>query len=193
MLDPEPFSALENYIRNMISPTAEEWDAFCKILSVKTISKKEMLLKEGQICNFIAFVSKGILREYNFQDDREVTVDFTTANNFVTDYPSFLMQQPSVQYLEALTDVEVVMINKADINFLYDRYKIWERLGRLMAERIFCKVEVKRKDIIRKSPEELYRDFVKQYPDIIQQVPQYYIASYVGLSPEHLSRIRKKI
>ena len=76
------------------------------------------------------------------------------------------MEMPSMQYLEALTDVELLILKKSDINALYDQYKIWERFGR--------------------------RNFAATYPQIVQQVPQYYIACYLGLTPEHLSRLRKK-
>jgi CRP-like cAMP-binding protein len=75
---------------------------------------------------------------------------------------------------------------------LFDKYKIWERFGRLIIEKVFCNAEAKRKKIIATTHEEQYRDFASDYPQIVQQVPQYYIASYLGLSPEHLSRIRKK-
>ena len=102
------------------------------------------------------------------------------------------MEVPSKQYLEALTDVDLLILRKDDINFLYDKYKIWERFGRLIIEAIFCGVEQKRKMIISTSLDEQYRDFVAAYPQILQKVPQYYIASYLGISPEHLSRLRKK-
>ena len=88
MIDPESNQMLERYIRQLISPSMEEWEAFSGCFSSKRLEKREKLLKEGQVCNFIAFVTKGILREYNYQGDTEVTVDFTVPNNFVTDYPS---------------------------------------------------------------------------------------------------------
>jgi CRP-like cAMP-binding protein len=192
MTDLESIASIENYVRKIITPDAEEWGAFRSILATKRWKKKELILKQGQVCTFIAFVTQGYLREYNFLQDKDVTVDFISPNNFVTDYPSFLMQTPSIQYIEAITDVECLIFKRDDIHRMYDRYKIWERFGRLMAERIFCNAELKRKNIISKSAEELYHDFVRDNPHIVQQVPQYYIASYLGLSPEHLSRIRKK-
>jgi CRP-like cAMP-binding protein len=192
MIRQESIVAIEGYIRRFVSPTAEEWDAFQSILTEKRISKKELLLKQGQVCTFIAFVTQGYLREYNFLQDKDVTVDFISPNNFVTDYPSFLLQSPSAQYIEALTDVEFIIFKRDDIHRLYDQYKTWERFGRLIAERIFCNAEIRRKNFISKSAEDLYHDFVREYPHIVQHVPQYYIASYLGLSPEHLSRIRKK-
>lgn len=102
------------------------------------------------------------------------------------------MEMPSMQYLEALTDVELLILKKSDINDLYDQYKIRERFGRLIIEHVFCSAEAKRKKIISTSHEEQYRNFAATYPKIVQQVPQYYIASYLGLTPEHLSRLRKK-
>lgn len=193
MSSQESIALIEAYVRQVVSPNAEEWEAFRGILTPKRIRKKELILKQGQVCTFIAFVTEGFLREYNFLHDKDVTVDFISPGNFVTDYPSFLLQSPSVQYIEALTDVECLLFKRDDIHRLYDQYKTWERFGRLIAERIFCNAEMRRKNIISKSAEDLYHDFVRDYPQVVQHVPQYYIASYLGLSPEHLSRIRRKV
>jgi len=189
----ESIALIEAYVRQVVSPNVEEWEAFRVSLIPKRIRKKELILKQGQVCTFIAFVTEGFLREYNFLHDKDVTVDFISPRNFATDYTSFLLQSPSVQYIEALTDVECLFFKRDDIYRLYDQYKTWERFGRLIAERVFCNAEMRRKNIISKSAEELYHDFVREYPQVVQHVPQYYIASYLGLSPEHLSRIRRKV
>jgi CRP-like cAMP-binding protein len=193
MADPESLVKIEAFIRRIIQPNAEEWEAFTRIVSVKKLKKKDLLLQEGQICNFIAFLNSGVMREYSFQNDKETTVDFVSDNQFTCDFQSFIMQVPSMQYLEALTDVDLLILKKEDINSLYDRYKIWERFGRLIIENVFCSAEAKRKKIISTSHDEQYRKFAADYPQIVQQVPQYYIASYLGLTPEHLSRLRKKV
>ena len=193
MTDPESLIKIEALIRTIIQPNAEEWEAFSRILKVKKLKKKDLLLEEGQVCNFIAFLNSGVIREYSFQHDRETTVDFVSENQFTSDYQSFIMQVPSMQYLEALNDVELLILKKEDINSLYDQYKIWERFGRLIIEKVFCIAEAKRKKIIATTHEEQYRDFAAAYPEIVRQVPQYYIASYLGLTPEHLSRLRKKV
>jgi CRP-like cAMP-binding protein len=193
MANPESLVKIEAFIRMIIQPNAEEWAAFTRIVNLKKLKKKDLLLKEGQICNFIAFLNSGVLREYSFQNDKETTVDFVSENQFTSDYQSFIMQVPSMQYLEALTDVDLLILKKEDINSLYDQYKIWERFGRLIIENVFCGAEAKRKKIISTSHDEQYRDFAATYPQIVQQVPQYYIASYLGLTPEHLSRLRKKV
>jgi CRP-like cAMP-binding protein len=192
MTNPESMIKIEAFIRRIIQPNEKEWAAFTRIVKFRTLEKKELLLQEGQVCNFIAFINLGVLREYSFQNDKETTVDFVSQNQFTSDYQSFIMEVPSLQYLEALTDVELLILKKSDINALYDQYKIWERFGRLIIENVFCSAEAKRKKIISTSHEEQYRNFAAAYPHIIQQVPQYYIASYLGLTPEHLSRLRKK-
>jgi CRP-like cAMP-binding protein len=192
MTDPESLIQVEAFIRMIVQPDAEEWEAFTKIVQVKKLKKKELLLEEGQVCRFIAFINSGVLREYSYQQGKETTVDFVSDNQFTSDYQSFIMQVPSKQYLEALTDVDLLILRKEAINSLYDKYKVWERFGRLIIEKVFCIAEAKRKKIIATTHDEQYRDFVATYPQIIQQVPQYYIASYLGLTPEHLSRLRKK-
>jgi CRP-like cAMP-binding protein len=193
MTDPESLIKIEAFIRMMVQPNAEEWEAFRSILKYKKLKKKDLLLEEGQVCNFIAFLNSGVLREYSFQHDKETTVDFVSENQFTSDYQSFIMQVPSRQYLEALTDVDLLILKKEEIDALFDQYKIWERFGRLVIERVFCIAEGRRKKIIANTHDEQYRDFAAAYPEIVQQVPQYYIASYLGLTPEHLSRLRKKV
>ncbi|TRW27197.1 Crp/Fnr family transcriptional regulator [Flavobacterium zepuense] len=192
MTPTDPLGKIEAFIRTIINPNPEEWEAFVDIVRFASLKKKELLLSEGRVCNFIAFLNSGVLREYNFVNDKETTVDFIGENQFTSAYHSFITQSPSTQYIEALTDVELLLLDKASINALYDRYKIWERFGRLIIEHIFCASEEKRKKLITTTHDEQYRDFAKAYPQIVQQVPQYYIASYLGLTPEHLSRIRKK-
>lgn len=192
MSDIQSLIKVELFIRTIVQPDTEEWEAFTRIVQFKELKKKDLLLKEGRVCDFIAFVNSGVLREYSYQNGKEITVDFVGENQFTSDYQSFLQQTPSKQYLEALTDMELLILKKEGINSLYDKYKIWERFGRLIIEKIFCSVEEKRKQIIATSHDEQYRNFVAAYPQIIQQVPQYYIASYLGVTPEHLSRLRKK-
>ena len=192
MADLQSLVKIEAFIRKIIEPNEEEWEAFANILQLKSLAKKELLLQAGQVCNFIVFVNSGVLREYSYLNERETTVDFVGENQFTSDYQSFILMTSSEQYLEAVTDVELIIFKKDAINLIYDKYKIWERFGRLIIERIFCIAEGKRKKIIATTHEEQYRNFVAAYPQIIQQVPQYYIASYLGLTPEHLSRIRKK-
>jgi CRP-like cAMP-binding protein len=192
MIHPESLVKIKAFIERIVQPNAEEWKAFEEILQIKSLKKKELLLKEGQVCTFIAFLNAGVLREYSFQHDKEITVDFVGENQFTSDYQSFILKTPSKQYLEAITDVALLILKKDAVDGLFDKYKVWERFGRLIIEKVFCNVEAKRKRIITTTHEEQYRDFVASYPEIIQQVPQYYIASYLGLTPEHLSRLRKK-
>jgi CRP-like cAMP-binding protein len=191
--DPTSLLKIEAFIRHFIQPNKEEWNAFAAILHEKKLKKKDLLLEGGQVCNFIGFINSGVMREYAFENGKESTVDFVSENQFVVDFQSFIMVKKSRQYLEALTDVDLLMFKKDAINALYDKYKIWERFGRLIIEHVFCNMEEKRKKIIATSHEEQYRNFAAVYPDVIQQVPQYYIASYLGLTPEHLSRIRRKV
>jgi len=193
MADPASLSKIETFIRHFIQPNEEEWNAFAAILKEKKLKKKDLLLEDGQTCNFIGFIISGVIREYAFENGKESTVDFVSENQFVVDFQSFILSTPSKQYLEALTDVDLLVFKKDSINRLYDKYKIWERFGRLIIEHVFCGVEAKRKKIIATTHEEQYRNFAAIYPNVVQQVPQYYIASYLGLTPEHLSRIRKRV
>ena len=192
MAHPKSLIKIEAFIRQFIQPNEEEWKVFADILTEKTLKKKEMLLEDGQVCNFIGFINSGVIREYAFKNGKETTVDFVSENQFIVDFQSFIREVPSRQYLEALTDIDLLIFKKDALNAIFDKYKIWERFGRLIIEQVFCNMEEKRKNILSTTHEEQYRDFTSVYPNVVQQVPQYYIASYLGLTPEHLSRIRKK-
>jgi len=193
MTDRGPLVKIEAFVRRFVQPDEAEWKAFADILQEKRIRKKHMLLEAGQVCTSIGFLNQGVIREYVFDKGKESTVDFIIENHFVVDLQSFIMGVPSGQYLEALTDADLIMFRKDALNTLYDKYKIWERFGRLIIEQVFCSVEEKRKKIIATTHEDQYRNFALAHPEVVQRVPQYYIASYLGVSPEHLSRIRKRI
>jgi CRP-like cAMP-binding protein len=152
--DPIALSKIELFIRQFIQPNEEEWNAFVNILQQKHLKKRDLLLEGGQVCNFIGFINAGVIREYAYESGKESTVDFVSENQFVVDFQSFILSTPSRQYLEALTDVELLVFKKDGINRLYDKYKIWERFGRLIIEHVFCGVEAKRKKIIATTHEE---------------------------------------
>ncbi len=130
MADLEPLVKIEAFIRKFIQPIEEEWEAFANILQFRSLLKKEFLLQAGQVCNFTLFVNSGVLRESSYLNEKEITVDFVGEDQFTSDYQSFILMTPSEQYLEVVTDNELIIFKKDSINLIYDKYKIWERFGR---------------------------------------------------------------
>jgi CRP/FNR family transcriptional regulator, anaerobic regulatory protein len=114
-------------------------------------------------------------------------------NSMVTSYKSFITQQPAEIAFEALENTELILIPRAGVYDLYDKFKTFDKLGRIMAERSFVEIQNLRKQEFSLTPEEKYLRVLKEEPKLIDRVSQHYISSYLGMTPEHLSRIRKKI
>ncbi len=170
----------------------EEWSALSDCLEMHAISKKKAILNEGEVCDFVAFISEGSFRYYHIKDGTEKVTGFFFSMNAVSDYASFLSQTPSMHFIEAISDSIVYKLYKKDLIELYERYQKIEKLGRIVAENLFLSVDRRLNSFLFLSPEERYHELVERNPQLSQQVPQYMIASYLGVEPETISRIRRR-
>lgn len=168
-----------------------EWKAFSEKLKVKEFKKGQYLIREGQVEQTLFFLNTGAARSYFINEGKELTFDFVFEGEFVTAYYSFLTRTPSQFNIELLEDTVVVTISHKSLYELYDRYHNIERFGRLAAEYQFTKRVKKEIEMISLSGEERYDLLVKNRPDVILNVAGKDIASYLGIRPESLSRIRK--
>ncbi len=182
-----------NSIKNLVHLNSVEESAFLDILQVKQLKKKEFLLREGQICNKITFLNSGCLRLFYNIEGNENTIQFFMANSWYTDYTSFLTGQPTVENVQVLEACEVVQFKKEDIYNLYNLYPVFDRVGRVMAENAFLSLSTLNKMLTNEDPEERYLNLLQKRPELVEKIPQHYIASYLGVKPESLSRIRKRI
>lgn len=180
-------------VKSIVKINETEEAAFTSILSVKTFKKKEFLLQEGRICNKIFFINSGCMRAFYNVEGIENTVQFFFANSWYTDYESFLTGQPTVENMQALEPCEVVLFSKVDLYKIYNDYPIFERLGRMQAENAFLSLSKLNKMLSNEEPEERYLNLLKRRPELVDKIPQHYIASYLGIKPESLSRIRKRL
>jgi len=179
-------------IRQMISVSDDETQLLKQLFTEKHIKKGEHFLSEGQVCRTVAIISSGLVRYYVNDDGNDGTYYFGSEGNFVCDYESFLPQVPSTKNIQALEDTSLYIISYDGLQQLYQGIKEGERLGRLGIEQVFVNVLQQLTSFYKDSPEERYRRFLQSYSGISQRVPQYYIASYVGIKPQSLSRIRKR-
>jgi CRP/FNR family transcriptional regulator, anaerobic regulatory protein len=180
-------------IKSIVTLTQEEEEAFVNILEVKLLNKKDFLLKQGDICNTISYINSGCLRAFYNVDGVENTVQFFFEDSWYTDYASFLTGNPAVENMQALEPTEIVQFKKVDLYKYYDRYPVFERVGREMAENAFLSISKLNQMLTNEEPEERYLNLLKQRPEVVEKIPQHYIASYLGVKPESLSRIRKRI
>ena len=170
----------------------EEWADFEKCILKVNIAKNEQLLKQGKHCNFIAFIQEGSFRFY-FDKEGEVKITaFFFQGDFVSNYRSFLTGKPSDHYIEAMQDALVYKINLQELKMLYDKHKNVERLGRLIAENLYLSVANRLDSFLFQTPAERYKNLIEKNSRLIQEIPQYMIASYLGVKPETLSRIRAR-
>ncbi len=180
-------------IKSIVSLSKAEEGAFTKVLEVKQFKKKDFLLREGQLCDRISFINSGCMRLFYNVEALENTVQFFFADSWYTDYASFLTERPAVENMQALEPSEVVQFKKTDLYKLYDQYPIFDRVGRVMAENAFLSISKLNQMLANEEPEQRYLNLLKQRPELVEKIPQHYIASYLGIKPESLSRIRKRI
>lgn len=171
----------------------DECKSLATIFYPRKLAKKDHMLLPGSVCSEIAFIVKGCLRYYYLKNDVERTGQFFFENSWFTDYESWITKQPSVVGIDALEPTELLIIQFRDLERLYDQNPKFERLGRLMAENTIIGIRNRNISLLGDSPEERYLRLMKERPKVIQRVPQHIIASYLGIEPETLSRIRKKI
>jgi len=187
------YAQLQQFIARIIPVTEEEWTFHRNMLSRRKLFKGEFLTKSGDITRGVSFVNRGSLRAYWLTDGCDTTKNFFFENEYACDYESFLTQKPSRLTIKAMEDCELLELNYNNVQQLYERYPVWQKYGRLIAEALFTHVSKRSHDLLLKSPEELYLDLMQSRPHIIERVPLLHIASYLGIQPESLSRIRKRV
>lgn len=156
------------------------------------IKRKEYLLSEGEVCEFVAYVNSGIIRHFHVKDGNEITCDITLPHTFITDFKSLTQNIPSNFNFQILKDAELFVINKNDLFQLYTESKNIETFGRMMAEQVAQRTIEIAMSLASDKPEERVEKLIKNRPELFQQVPQRYIANLLGISPESLSRIRAR-
>ncbi|MBX2957613.1 MAG: Crp/Fnr family transcriptional regulator [Cyclobacteriaceae bacterium] len=187
------FSSIRNYISRFLSFSEEEWTMMQSVLSRRFIKKGEYLLREGEICSHVTFINKGFVRIYNIIQDEDLTINFAFEGNFTTDFASLIPRKPSTDYIVAMEDLEILQLEYTDMQALYERAMVWQKFGRLITEYVLLFVVERNKALLFKSPEERYLKLMKERPKVMANVPLKYIASYLGITPEALSRIRKRL
>ena len=183
---------LRAHFDKFIKLSDNEWLDFQRCLTKEVVHKKDCLLKENETCDFVGFVHEGMFRFYTLQDGHEKVTAFFFSGDFVTNYRSFLTGKPSEHYIEALDDAIVYRIKLGHLKELYDAHHNIERLGRLIAENLYLAVANRLDSFMFNSPAERYNELVKRNSILLSKIPQYMIASYLGIKPETLSRIRAK-
>ena len=184
--------AFKEFLNTHVAVSQSDWNEIAKRLTAVTYHKGDVLTKAGQIEQRLYFIQSGIIRLYYEFEHKDVTINFAFPNNFVNAYTSFLTQTPSDFHLTALTSCSLLYITKSDLEKLYALTTCGDVLGRIFAEKLFLYLSKRENDFMIKSPTQRYLDLFVEQPQLIQEIPQKYLASYIGITPQALSRIRAK-
>lgn len=188
------FSLLRTHIEKRIDLTDEEFEIISKFFIPKKIRKNQFLLNEGEICRHIGFVNFGCLREYTIDNKgTEHIIQFAIEDWWVSDLNSFLSGLPAKYNIDALQDSEVLLLEKSARDELLDKCPKMEKFFRLLLEANHIATHRRVIGALSTSAEERYLKFIKTYPKLFEQIPQNQIASYLGITPQSLSRIRKEL
>jgi len=185
------FELLLQSIEEKISISKAEFD-FCKTLFIpKKLRKRQYLLQEGDVCRYTTFVEKGMLRTFTVDEKgNEPILQFSMEGWWIADLYSFLTEEPSLYNIEALEDCELLLITKENWEILLAKVPAFERYFRLLIQNNLIATQQRLMSSLSQSAEEKYTKLINNFPGCIQRVPQHMIASYLGITPETLSRIR---
>ena len=183
------------YLDKIASISSSDWNFFISKLHRRIITKKSVFIKVNQIENHISFIESGIVRLFIPRDnpEKEITFGFSFKNQFVSAYDSFLTQSPSNYQLQALTETAMLSISYEDLQSVYKSTQIGNLIGRLTAEDLFLIKSKREQDLLNLNAEQRYLKLFKERPELLKSVPLKYISSYIGVTAQALSRIRKRL
>lgn len=187
------YDKLKTYCKTKVPLTDNELNLIDAYFETKSLKKKDFLLQDGKICNFIGFIAEGTIRHFHIKDGIEKTCDISFESAWVTDFQSFTHNTYCIMNLQAMEDTTMLIIQKENLYNLYNECRKYETFGRLMAEEVAHRATEIAMSLSSDKPEERFQNLLKKQPDLFQRVPQKYIANFLGISPESLSRIRSRI
>ncbi|WP_194831524.1 Crp/Fnr family transcriptional regulator [Prolixibacter sp. NT017] len=181
------------YFNKWVDITEQEEEIILSAFEQTSVKKKKDLLVPGEVCRYVYFVTKGGLRSY-FVDSKGVEhiYQIRLDNSWISDLESFFSQRPSKYYIEAMEDTQMLRISHERLEQLYHEVPKLERYFRILFQKAYINALERLNATMWESAVERYNDMLKEHSDIFQRVPLTYIASYLGITPESLSRIRKK-
>ncbi len=185
---------LKYILDKILKITDKDWDIFESILETKKLKKKEYLLKQGQICRGIYFLTEGTIRTFHINNDgKEINTAFYFQNEFLREIESMTNNIPSQKNIQAIENSTVLYIDKAKLVILYEKSEFYQKLGRMILEKLTIREQKYSSFLTTYSPKERYLYILENRPEFIERIPLQYLASYLGISRESLSRIRKRV
>lgn len=194
MRTPKGLEQLKYAMTHMVSIPEDEWEYFVQHLTERTFKKHEYLARAGEVVNNFYFIIHGLVRFfYCTRDGKEFNKHFAMEHGFAGSFHSFVLHAPCGFFVEALEHTTTIVLPNRLLHALYDRHACWERVGRKHAEQLLLIKEAREKELLLDSLEVRYRRFLQEFPGLGKRIPQYHIASYLGVTDVALSRIRQKM
>ena len=186
---------IKAYLDQIATISNLDWSFFTSKLQRRVIEKKSIFLKVNEIENQISFIESGIVRLFIPKDnpEKEITFGFSFKNQFISAYDSFLTQSPSVYQLQALTETTILSLTYDDLQSVYKSTQIGNLIGRLTAEDLFLIKSNREQNLLNLTAEQRYLKLFKERPELLESIPLKYISSYIGVTAQALSRIRKRL
>ena len=186
-------SEIVQLLEGALELNEEEAKAVTECIPIKTFEKGHILLREGQVSNESYFNIQGLVRKYYLVDGEEKTTEFYMEKDAISSLQSYNLKIPSNHYLECIEDCRLAILSRDKEQELFERVPAFESICRVSVEEELGAYQDKLAQFMISSPEKRYLDLMENRPDLLQRVPQYHLASYLGVKPESLSRIRKRI
>ena len=184
---------LIQFIKQLVSFTDEEIQDIQHLFVEKNLKKGEFWVKEGEFNSDILFLNKGMLRSYFVKREVEKTFDLVIENQILTATESYASGLPSTDFIQAVEDTYLSVITKDNLEILYSKSFKWERVGRIIIEYYTIEKEIRIRSFISETAQERYERLTKDQPELMQRTPQIYLANFLGITPQSLSRLRRKI
>lgn len=183
----------KKFLKEQILMSSDDADLFLSGFEEVNYKKGDLLLEEGKKCNIVRIILEGTARGYVVVDGKEITTNFYFENDHTYDYSQYLLNKSSEINIKALSPIKAIEMTMEALEFLSTEVIGFHRMGFHLFKINYIKVEKERKSFILKSPKERYLDLLENNKQIISRIPQHQVASFIGISAEHLSRIRKEI
>ncbi len=185
---------IKSYLKSFNVLTDNEIENLIQLSTRRDLNKSDYFIREGETCKEVAFVLTGIFRSYYISDKgEEITYCITFPNNLMTAYSSFITGQSTAENIQAITSVELLIIPKNIIDDLALKNPNWVKFLKIVAEQQYIELEKRIFQLQKNNAAQRYVDLIKNQPEYIQNIPLHYLASYLGVTQRHLSRIRKEI
>lgn len=184
---------LREYLKSLNSLSSDEIELAMGYFDQEKFKKGDFYIKNGQYSNKISFIENGLFKLSYQLDGQEKIMLFFSENQFMTDYFGYLTQSPSIRPIQALEDSIVYSISRSKLDKLFEYSKSWERIGRMLAESAYITSVQRANRLLHDDYDTRLSSFIEENPTLLQRVPQYIIASYLNMTPETLSRVKKRI